>query len=390
MPELQEFAVPHTAVPHRPAKDNRLSTLVILILILLGLLLFYWFLNRPPEAVDKQPSAGINHVFSIYGIDRKDLLSFPNAVYIHDNGDIYVADTGKDRVVVFNSAGRFKSQIKRGDKKLGPKVLVTPLGVTVDSSGRVYTASFDSGVMVFSSSGKLLKQLSIQGTQLRTVGNLVYVTGTGSIYGINNKLEIVRHIGRQGRGLGQFETPQDMLVDKDGKYIVSDSQNMRIQVLDRKGDILAYKGTPPKDMDDAERLFGLGTGIAQDDQGRLYIADALNHVIRIFTQSGDDLGELGGQGDTDGLFNYPSDISYMGGNTFAIADKWNDRVQIVTLNVDDAKAPGGSKKTKAPIPTWTYALGLLILLALIALVARRVLAAREQRRNTQPPIDLSL
>ena len=383
MPELQGLTVPEEPAPQRPEKNNQLTTLVILIMILLGLLLFYWFLNRPPEAVTRRKAPGITHVFSIYGIGRKDLLSHPNSVHVTDNGDFYVADTGNNRVAVFNSRGRFKFEIANKKGTLKPGNLITPLGVTVDNKGRIYTASFDSGLMVFDSQGKNIKQLPIQGTQLHTDGKLVYLAAPGSVYAFDEKMEIVRHIGSKGRKLGQFETPQDLLVTEEGNIVVSDSQNMRIQIFNKKGEVIAYKGEPPLALDDSDRLFGLGMGISQDDLGRIYVADGFHHAIRIFSEEGDDLGEVGSQGDTDGLFNYPSDITYMGGNTFAVADKWNDRIQILRINVEDARAPG-EEAEEARIPIWAYVIGLLVLLALIALVIRRYLS-RRAKPSFEPP-----
>lgn len=386
MPELQGLEASVEPALQRPAKNNQLMTLVILIMILLGLMLFYWFLSKPPEAVTKKEAPGITHVFSIYGVDRKDLLSSPNAVHVTDNGDIYVADTGNDRVVVFNGRGRFKSEIKTRGKELKKGDLITPLGVTVDDKGRVYTVSFDSGLMVFNSKGKTLEQLPIQGTQVYTDGKLVYLTAPGSIYAFDGKMEIARHIGTQGRKLGQFETPQDVLVTEDGNLVVSDTQNMRLQIFNKEGEVVAYKGTPPRDMDDPERFFGLGTGITQDDLGRIYVADAFHHAIRVLDKEGEDLGEVGSQGDTDGLFSYPSDITYMGGNTFAVADKWNDRIQILRINVADAQIPGEeAKETARGIPLWAYGIGLLVLLALIALVVRRLLLRRRAKPSFDPP-----
>ena len=110
MPELKEFTLPSTA-KSKPEKDNKRATLVLLIFILLGLLLVYWVLTKPPRITSAKPTRGLTTVFSIYGISRRDLLKEPNAVYVHGNGDIYVADTGNNRIAVFDSEGRYKSKI---------------------------------------------------------------------------------------------------------------------------------------------------------------------------------------------------------------------------------------------------------------------------------------
>jgi len=378
MPELKGHLPPPTT---RQSEDNKQgATLLILILILLGLLLIYWILTRPPQIISAKPTRGITSVFSIYGINRKDLLKEPNAVYVRGNGDIYVADTGNDRVVVFDSQGRFKSEIvkkaRKNSKVVSPGDLVTPLGVAVDGRGRIYTTSLASGIMIFDQRGRAVRQLPIPSIQPYVKGNKVYVTTPSSIYVFNSRDDIVQHIGSKGRKPGQFETPNDLMVDKaSGNIIVSDSQNMRLQVFKAKGDPLFYKGTPPQGLNDAKRLFGLGTGITEDDAGRIYVADALAHSIRIFDKKGNDLGELGDKGTADGLFDTPTDIFFMGGNTFAIADKWNDRVQIVRLNPGEARRAGTEAKPGGQgLPKWAMFIGLLILLAIIALASRRYMA----------------
>lgn len=389
MPELKGYIPPTVNQTVNQSDSNKQGrTLIVLVLVLLGLLLVYLMLMRPPQIISAPSARGVTNVFSIYGVDRKDLLKEPNGVFINANGDIYVADTGNDRIVIFDSQGRFKSKIaykqnkeknslmKRGD-------LIEPLGVAVDSRGRVVATGFDTGIMFFSPKGQKVRQMPIPAIQPYVKGDKLYVTTPASIYVINSRGDLVQHIGSKGRRLGQFVAPNDVILDKKGNLIVSDSQNMRLQMLNKKGDVIGYKGAPPKRMGDNNgRLFGLGTGITIDDQGRIYVADALSHDIRIFDKDGNDLGELGDMGSADGLFNNPTDIVYMGGNTFAVADKWNDRVQILRLNVGEARAAGAAPQpANQGLRGWLPYIGLLVLLAIIIFIVRRRLTARSRYRR---------
>ncbi len=384
MPELQGVAKKEKA----KREDHPVRNLVIMVLILLGLLLVYWLLTRPLTIKGQPTSRGITNIFSIYGVSRNDLFKEPNAVYVHTDGDIYVADTGNHRIAIFNSSGQYKNKITLKKNKKESAIfdrgdLITPLGVGVDSRGRIYTTSFDSGIIVFSPQGRKIRQLPIPSIQVIIEKKKVYVTGVGSIYGFNSKFEIVDHIGSKGRNLGQFESPNDLTIDGKGNMVVSDSQNMRLQIFDKKGELAAYKGEPPKNMNDNKgRLVGLGTGITQDDQGRIFVADALHNAIRIFDKEGNDLGEIGQKGRSDGLFDTPTDIFFMGGNTFAIADKWNDRIQIVQINAADAREAGTPAVSAASaIPRWAIVIGIIILLAIILLATRRARVASRRYRD---------
>lgn len=380
---------PLTIPPHAASATSKrggagAKILLVILILLLGFLSFlYWLLTKPPMPEVAPETKGIESVFSIYGISKDDTMISPNAVAFDKSGNIYVTDTGNERILVFNRRGNFKFKIEHMPK---PKEYVsdnmyTPLGVAIGKDGRIYATSIVSGLFIFESNGKFEKHVPIpSAVQVYTKDDKVYVTTKEALFVLDYKGEILQHIGKKGRALGEFEYPNDVVVDAEGNIIVSDTQNMRIQKLDSKGKPISYMGTPPKSLDDSDRLFGLGTGMTIDGDGRIYIADAFHHAIRVFNKDGDDLGEYGEQGAGEGQFNYPSDIAYLSGNTFAVADKWNDRVQIVRLN---AESDGGIISRAEGFPVATVGVLLAILLAVAAYLLRRYLQARKKLSETQ-------
>ncbi len=62
----------------------------------------------------------------------------PSSIAVAPNGDIYVTDTGNNRVEVFNSKGEFKSQF--GKSGSGNSEFSQPRGITVSSNGDVFVA----------------------------------------------------------------------------------------------------------------------------------------------------------------------------------------------------------------------------------------------------------
>lgn len=316
------------------------GVVLLLALILIALIWFYLNKTKPPTEIGQEIPAGINHIKSIYGPEAGDNFDKPESTALDEDGNIYVADTGNNRVAVFDSDGNFQRII--GDDKATP----FPLGIVVSSSGRVYVTSLmQRQLSILDEQGKVLKTIKFkkkEETPLRVAiyNNKLYITAIGKIMvaDLNGKIE--KKWGKEGRALGNFEYPNGIAIAKVGKVdpgiIISDSNNNRIQILSMDGKPKAYKGQPPKSLKDESLLFGLPNGIAIDDEGSIFVADTFNHAIRIFDNEGNDLGQLGAQGSADGRYYYPTDIKLVQENRFIIADKWNDRIQICELTVGEA------------------------------------------------------
>ena len=107
-------------------------------------------------------------------------------------GQVYVADTGNDRMQIFNSSGTFQSSV--GSFGDAPGQFHQPTGVAVSATGLVFVADpGNARIEVFDSSGG-------------------YVTAFGS----------------SGSGAGQFQDPYGVAVSPTGEIFVADSGNNRI------------------------------------------------------------------------------------------------------------------------------------------------------------------
>lgn len=100
---------------------------------------------------------------------------------------------------------------------------------------------------------------------------------------------VVLTFGREGRGPGEFGFPVAIDTDPEGRlYVCEYGGNDRIQVFDRAGKYLrefASFGTGPGQLQRPG-------GIAWHDH-RVYVADATNHRIHVFAESGEYQGMLG-------------------------------------------------------------------------------------------------
>jgi hypothetical protein len=98
---------------------------------------------------------------------------------------------------------------------------------------------------------------------------------------------------------------------------------------------------PADSSDDA--VLGRPLALALDGD-RLYIADALDCAVKIFSTDGRYLGSMGRKGQGPGELSFPSGVCVSGG-TIAVADKMNSRVQLFDR---EGKAAGGFKLPYAP------------------------------------------
>jgi tripartite motif-containing protein 71 len=119
----------------------------------------------------------------------------PLAVAVGAGGNIYVANTGRDRIEELNSAGRLVASW--GGPGSAPGLFESPDGIAVDGAGDVFVADgVLDRVQEFGARGKLL-----------------------AVW------------GRSGTGLGELGEPTGMTVDCRGDLLVADTGNNRVAIF---------------------------------------------------------------------------------------------------------------------------------------------------------------
>lgn len=124
-------------------------------------------------------------------------LMAPNGVTVDDAGNIFVVDTGRQRVVVYGADGNPVRVINGTPTGHGiNSVLINPRGIGVDRSGNIYVASnMSHTVFVFDREGKQ-----------------------------------IHSFGGQGDGNTQFLFPNGLHVDHGGRIFITDTANQRVAV----------------------------------------------------------------------------------------------------------------------------------------------------------------
>jgi uncharacterized protein (TIGR03663 family) len=182
----------------------------------------------------------------------------PRAVAVDGQSRIYVADSGNNRVQVFNPDGSFLRQFgstckldtKEGCQGDGRGQFNEPWGIAVDQEGNVYVSdTWNHRVQKFDKDGKFVNQWGV-------------FESTG---------------GELGKPFA-FYGPRQVTIGKDGKVYIMDTGNKRVQAFNPDGSFLTQFGGGGV----VDGRFDEPTGIAQDSAGNWYIADAWNRRVQKF------------------------------------------------------------------------------------------------------------
>lgn len=309
-------------------------TASVLILILSLLIWLYIALLRPPAEEETPPPTGIQPIRSIYGFGRKpdELLDKPYNIALDKKGNIYVTDSNHHRVLVFNRTGKLLAKI--GKEGLGRGGLKFPIGIAVAPNGNVYVIDKNQNkIVVYNAKGEVINEIPETLPLVANIsGKTLYVATYANVVQFDLDGKELARWGRRGGDPGEFDFPGGVAVDSKGRVYVSDSNNLRIQILNKSGEVVRVIGQPTKPGERASVLFGLPEGIVVDKEGRIYVVDAFRGTIFVFNDRGKKIAELGQLGAGPGKFSYPAGLAY-DGNIFYVCDTRNNRIQLIKIRL---------------------------------------------------------
>ncbi|MDX9753869.1 MAG: SMP-30/gluconolactonase/LRE family protein, partial [bacterium] len=163
---------------------------------------------------------------------------YPRGVAVSSNGNIFVADTGQNRIVLFDAQGQFV-------RILGENAFTEPVGITVGPDGLVYVCDVGGQrVVSFTQEGQYVRHWAIMGWNASNELPLpwiepyiavdqqgsVYVTdaSTNTIHKLYKEGQKVVQAGGKGTGRNQLNAPKGITIDEAGNVYIADSRNYRI------------------------------------------------------------------------------------------------------------------------------------------------------------------
>ncbi len=296
----------------------------------------------------------------------------PSGVAVDGSGNVYVADTVNCKIRKTSPSGIVTTLAGNGDygalDGAGTAASFwTPYGVAVDASGNVYVA--DSGnqrirkvspsgaVTTLAGSGEYGSMdgmgtaasfLNPTGVAVDAAGN-VFVADSG-----NNKIRKVNPAGvvvtlaghtnsgaNDGTGTGaSFFDPTGVAVDAAGDVFVADSGNNEIRKISPSGVVTTLAGHTSSGANDGTGTgasFSSPTGVAVDAAGNVFVADSFNSKVREVSSAGvvTTLAGSGKYGLVDGMgtaasFERPAGVAVDASGSIFVGDSAANEIRRVS------------------------------------------------------------
>lgn len=342
---------------------------------------FYSYIYNPDDEVVRAPAAvSVSATFTAG-------FNSPSDLIVTENGDIYVADRGNNRIAVVDSSGNIKEEINSFVRDGVSESFNAPTGVFVAQNGDLYICDTSNGrIIQLSSSREFIKQITLEkGETLPSdfvfSPTKVGVDGSGRIFvvsaGFNNGLleftedgVFVRYMGaskvtltpmqlfwrmfstkeqRQKTSSNVSTEYNNIEVDSEGFLMVTSSaftyyeyQSGAAQPLRRlnsKGtDVLSRIGNPSGDLYYPDAKFSTATykgpstlvDVCTLPYGSYAVLDQNRGRVFAYNSDGEMLYEFAGPGDISGSMTTPTALDYHDGNYYVV-DSAKNNINVYTL-----------------------------------------------------------
>src|SRR6266702_3030043 len=257
-------------------------------------------------------------------------LADPGGVAADPAGDVWVADTGHDRVAEFAPSGRLVASFGQN--------LDQPAGIGIDAAGHVWVA--DTGhdrVVEFSSAGRVLVSFGSAGSGRGQLNQPVAlaVTPFGDLWVADQGNSRVEEFSAGGRYRTSFPVPAPAGVGLDTRgdiWVSSPSYapGNSVREFSPAGHQLRSFGTTQAGYGD----LGNPGGVAVGPGGRIYVAQPDYGLVSVFSPAGSFYTEFGlqpgpgqaGTGQADQDLEFPQGVAITATGQVWVADSGHNRV----------------------------------------------------------------
>ncbi|MCI5221049.1 MAG: hypothetical protein D3914_18100, partial [Candidatus Electrothrix sp. LOE2] len=201
----------------------------------------------------------------------KTTISGPAAVAIDQAGNIFIADSGNNRIRKVDVVGIITTVAGNGSEGYnGDNILATeaglnsPYGVAVDQAGNIFIADTNN---------HRIRKVDVDGIITTVAGN-----GSEGYNGDNGPATDA-----------SLRSPRAMAVDQVGNIFIADTDNNRIRKVDVVGIITTVAGNGSKEDYNGDNILATDANllrpgaVAIDQDGNIFIAANYNRIFKVDT-----------------------------------------------------------------------------------------------------------
>lgn len=279
---------------------------------------------------DLKGDKGVDVLSAFLGTEIMVALKTPFGVVSDGKGKVYLSDAHEDNVWIFDFNKKTLEQIT------ARRLFDNPAGMALDEGGNLYVADVGAAkVLKFNAENELLQTINIEQFDrpayiaISPDGQKLYIsdTGTHQIHVLEKASgEYLMSFGGPGNTPGRLYSPQGLAFSKDGSLYVADALNARVQVFSAAGDFLFGFG----ERGDAAWQFVNPKDLAFDSEGHLYVVDNRSASLKTFTPKGELLLVTGAGKNVSTPFGFsaPRSVFIDSGDRIYVAESLGKRFSI--------------------------------------------------------------
>ena len=259
------------------------------------------------------------------------LLCYPKGLAVESSGELLISDRGRGRRgrVVWRIDRDGMAHIVAGTGISGAATESLAVELNLDRPEGLAVAG-DGSIFLSDGYNHSVYRIDSDGTVERVAG-----TGTQGYSGDGGKATEA-----------QLFRPGEIRIDSGGNLLIADVRNHRVRRVDSSGRITTVAGTGEQGFSSNGTLainaeFDTPWALGLDRQDRVLIADSANHVVRRIQEDGTlvtiaGTGTQGYSGDggpaTAANLNYPEALFVDTQGRLFIADAWNNVIRVVDVS----------------------------------------------------------
>jgi tripartite motif-containing protein 71 len=323
---------------HSSFTEKKLKRYNFLLIILFVFLSCSTGSERFPRSQKDTPQDSVKALKPVGTIGETKLgssfLSHPTGITTGPEGNLFITDTGNDRVLKCDKEGRFLKETGGFGWEEGQ--FNRPTYIATDHGLNIYvTDTQNRRVQRFDRNLNFISTIQIEPTDdFSGFGLLegVAVTSGGElllsdieddfVIKLDNFYAHERTFGGFGYGEGSLRDPLGISVDRRENVCVADSQNDRVAIYDLFGNFLKSLG---------ERTLKKPSGVTVGEDDLIYVANTEKNSIAIFDSEGTLVLEYGTWGSGIGNFSKPTDLKLGKDNKLFVVDSGNSRICVFEI-----------------------------------------------------------